>query len=188
MPRTYAEIKKLKESDPEFAERLRGYAKAYVARNPEKERERQRLCKAKKRLENREANNAYMREWTAKNRDRLNKESRERRKNDPVWAEKQRGIDRKRRSGLPLKSERLKYVYKISLDIFNAMKESQNYCCVICGRHEDVVGKHKLVVDHCHESKKVRGLLCSNCNTALGQFKDDVRLLQNAIDYLTKHH
>jgi len=42
----------------------------------------------------------------------------------------------------------------------------------------------KLVVDHCHEGGQVRGLLCHNCNRALGLLKDDVDTLQKAIDYL----
>lgn len=41
-----------------------------------------------------------------------------------------------------------------------------------------------LVIDHCHSSGKFRGLLCYRCNLALGQFGDDVAVLQNAIDYL----
>lgn len=41
-----------------------------------------------------------------------------------------------------------------------------------------------LFVDHCHDKKKVRGMLCNNCNTGLGYFKDDTTRLQRAIDYL----
>lgn len=42
----------------------------------------------------------------------------------------------------------------------------------------------KLNVDHCHTSGKVRGLLCSNCNTGLGLFKDNSEFLQSALLYL----
>jgi hypothetical protein len=41
-----------------------------------------------------------------------------------------------------------------------------------------------LVIDHCHTSGKFRGLLCHNCNIALGHFKDDISVLENAIAYL----
>lgn len=42
----------------------------------------------------------------------------------------------------------------------------------------------KLVVDHCHETGKVRGLLCRNCNLLIGHAKEDIVILQNAINYL----
>lgn len=44
--------------------------------------------------------------------------------------------------------------------------------------------KLKLVVDHCHSSGKVRGLLCHNCNRALGLFQDSMSSLTRAIEYL----
>lgn len=44
----------------------------------------------------------------------------------------------------------------------------------------------KLVVDHCHDTGKIRGLLCHNCNRALGLLKDSVHTLESAIDYLEK--
>ncbi len=57
--------------------------------------------------------------------------------------------------------------------------------CAIC--HSPFNGKYKrLSVDHCHRSKKVRGLLCSNCNTALGLLKDNPTRLLRAIAYLEK--
>jgi hypothetical protein len=41
-----------------------------------------------------------------------------------------------------------------------------------------------LAVDHCHESGKIRGLLCLTCNVGLGMFKEDVDIMKNAIEYL----
>jgi len=52
--------------------------------------------------------------------------------------------------------------------------------CQICG----LIGK--MYVDHNHETGKVRGFLCRNCNLALGYVKDSVKLLTNAIAYLEK--
>lgn len=54
--------------------------------------------------------------------------------------------------------------------------------CAICCRTPDKT----LHVDHCHKTGLVRGLLCSNCNIALGNFKDDVQALHNAIKYLQR--
>ncbi len=43
------------------------------------------------------------------------------------------------------------------------------------------------VLDHCHKTMIVRGLLCSNCNIGIGQFKDDPKLLAQAITYVTEN-
>lgn len=50
--------------------------------------------------------------------------------------------------------------------------------CMICGKAE------KLVVDHDHETGKVRGLLCNHCNRGLGHFRDNTQFLEDAIKYL----
>ena len=58
-------------------------------------------------------------------------------------------------------------------DIIETVKE-----CVICGSVED------LVVDHCHKTNIIRGMLCNHCNRGLGNFKDDPELLEFARMYL----
>lgn len=63
----------------------------------------------------------------------------------------------------------------------------ENKCAICCKDKKDFNGRgNNFHIDHCHSSGKVRGLLCSNCNTGLGQFKDDIMSLENAIKYL-KH-
>lgn len=44
--------------------------------------------------------------------------------------------------------------------------------------------ENPLFIDHCHETKDVRGLLCRRCNHGLGFFKDKIDLMNNAIKYL----
>ena len=76
--------------------------------------------------------------------------------------------------------------YGITLEDYNTMLEEQYHKCAICGQDETRF-KKKLVVDHCHETGKVRQLLCNMCNHGLGNFKDDISLMSNAISYLAKH-
>src|SRR6266508_7031334 len=68
----------------------------------------------------------------------------------------------------------------LSVAEYDALLESQGGGCAICGD----VPKGRLVVDHEHETGRVRGLLCSACNVALGFFKDDPRRLASAANYL----
>lgn len=88
------------------------------------------------------------------------------------------------------KNQRLRK-YGITLDEYNSMREVQNYSCAVCERHEEDVERGRatssstsLQVDHCHGTQKIRGLLCTNCNTMLGKAKDDVSILEAAIEYL----
>jgi hypothetical protein len=71
----------------------------------------------------------------------------------------------------------------ITKEEYLKLYEQQEGKCKICNM---VPTGHKktLCLDHDHITLKVRGLLCDNCNTALGKFKDDVELLQKAINYL----
>ncbi len=67
------------------------------------------------------------------------------------------------------------------------MQLGQKHVCAICKKEETVKNRGKircLAIDHCHTTGKVRGLLCSRCNTGLGLFKDNPEYLQNAITYL----
>lgn len=81
------------------------------------------------------------------------------------------------------KNSDLKRRFGIDLEEYKMLLEKQNYSCKICGKHEDS-SDYRLAVDHCHTTGKIRGLLCSPCNTALGSFKDDTDILKSAINYL----
>jgi hypothetical protein len=73
--------------------------------------------------------------------------------------------------------------YGITIEQYNQMFEEQKGCCKICGTHQSVLPK-SLAVDHCHNTSKVRGLLCMNCNLLLGYAKDAKEILESAIRYL----
>lgn len=77
----------------------------------------------------------------------------------------------------------LKRMYGITHKEYEEMDINQHGKCLICGIHKDNTGR-RLYVDHCHETKKIRGLLCSNCNTILGMSKDNIKVLKSAITYL----
>jgi Autographiviridae endonuclease VII len=62
----------------------------------------------------------------------------------------------------------------------------QKGCCAICGKHQMEL-KRRLCLDHCHETGKLRGLLCSKCNTGIGMLGDDVTRLQSALRYLREN-
>lgn len=57
--------------------------------------------------------------------------------------------------------------------------------CDIC-QQECSTGK-KLALDHDHDTQEIRGLLCNRCNTSMGKFNDDIKLLEKVIEYLKKH-
>ena len=73
--------------------------------------------------------------------------------------------------------------YGITVEDYNQMFADQNGCCDICGVHQSEVDK-RFAVDHNHDTGEVRGLLCSNCNRALGLFGDNTENLAKAIIYL----
>lgn len=74
----------------------------------------------------------------------------------------------------------IKKRYGITIEEYDAMLERQSGVCAICKKHR---GK-RLSVDHCHTTGKVRGLLCNQCNLALGKFEDNIDALKAAVEYL----
>lgn len=77
----------------------------------------------------------------------------------------------------------LKNVYGITTEEYNKLFEKQKGSCFGCGvHHKDL--KRGLLIDHCHTTGKVRGLLCDGCNKALGCIKDNCETLYNLINYL----
>ena len=76
----------------------------------------------------------------------------------------------------------IKKKYGIDSVSYYKLLEEQNGVCAIC--FSTCVLNEKLSVDHCHDTGKVRGLLCNNCNTGLGKFKDNIKLLESSVLYL----
>ncbi len=75
----------------------------------------------------------------------------------------------------------LKHAYGLSVADFNNILVAQDYKCAIC---KTDLTKLRPNVDHCHASGQIRGILCTFCNTLLGNAKDSLEILQKAIEYL----
>lgn len=100
--------------------------------------------------------------------------------------EKVKEANRKHNKKKPLRDKLLRYslteeqYYKILVD--------QDFKCAICGTNQPTKNNTKKTwfVDHCHRTNKVRGLLCSGCNSGLGFLKDDKNVLISALKYLER--
>lgn len=83
------------------------------------------------------------------------------------------------------KDKYLKTKYGLTLKEYYEMESSQNGVCAICkGRSTD----KSLAVDHCHETGKIRGLLCDRCNIALGLIYDRIDIANSIVRYLQIQH
>lgn len=100
-----------------------------------------------------------------------------------VWRDKNRSRARAVKSRWDLKQ------YGLTPEQYETMQADQAGVCAICHRMPDG-GRgvtRRLVVDHCHVSGSVRGLLCPNCNTAIGLLREDQSSIAAAAEYLRRH-
>jgi hypothetical protein len=117
--------------------------------------------------------------WTERNRDKLREKGRRRRPSD-------RKIE--------ARLLRLRNIYNIEPEDFEAMLDRQHHRCAICNDHNPHNSNWNIDHDHacCSSSKKtcgscIRGILCANCNRGLGAFKDNLKLLDAAKFYLISY-
>lgn len=85
---------------------------------------------------------------------------------------------RKQNSKPKDKYARAESTYNLPTQVYKEMENKQHSKCAICRK------RRKLVVDHCHTNLHVRGLLCSNCNTAIGLLKENIFTILSTIPYL----
>ena len=81
-----------------------------------------------------------------------------------------------------IQSDRAFLRFGITREQYDEILEAQGGVCAIC--KEVCNSGRRLAVDHDHETGEVRGLLCGNCNTAIGKFHDNTDYLRAAIAYL----
>lgn len=74
--------------------------------------------------------------------------------------------------------------YGLTIETYNIMFQEQSGKCKICGTTNPGGRTKYLMVDHDHKTGRNRGLLCNKCNQGLGHFKDDMKVLEKAIQYL----
>jgi len=89
-------------------------------------------------------------------------------------------------------------IHGLTVAEYDALHEKQNGLCEICGKPEKRLSRTKgdkmpLCLDHCHTCKEkghhiIRGLLCHNCNSAMGKLHDNIDILKSMISYLERHN
>ena len=77
----------------------------------------------------------------------------------------------------------IKKRYGITIEEVTQLLNKQSNKCAICGNV--FVNRKRTHIDHCHNTGKIRGMLCEGCNIGLGGFKDNIVLLHKAIGYLS---
>ena len=88
--------------------------------------------------------------------------------------------------------KQLKHKYGLTKEQWCSMLNAQDSKCACCDvkLHTEAIKRgskrpsNQAVVDHCHETGAIRGILCHSCNVALGHVKDDITILHKAIKYL----
>jgi len=92
--------------------------------------------------------------------------------------------DKKYRQNNPSKQRlcKVKHTYGLNKKEYEALVKKHNGKCAICEFDNKQLG-----IDHCHYTGKVRGLLCSRCNSGIGMLGDDVKTLQKAMKYLKEN-
>lgn len=155
-------------SDEERKARKRARNAAWRKANPEKHAKSAAKATAKWYRANRSEKAEYVAEWYKSNKD-------QKAGTTANWYKSNKD---------QVRCNTLRRNYGISLERYNAILEAQGFKCSMCPTpHTD---DNKLHVDHCHDTGRVRGLLCMSCNTGIGKLNHDINTLNAAIAYLQK--
>lgn len=74
--------------------------------------------------------------------------------------------------------------FKIKYEVMEDLLEAQSGMCKICSISISLDMGRASGIDHCHKSGKIRGILCTNCNTGIGMFFDNPIVMRKAADYI----
>lgn len=155
----------------EKEEKSKKVKQEYYQKNKDYIRERRRESKRKWQIENPENAKIASKKYYNKNQELKIQETQKWRKKN---AHNMKSIKRK---------WHLKGLYNLTIEEYDILLEKQNNACFGCKKHYSEFAK-ALSVDHNHDTGKVRGLLCNNCNRGLGLLKDSEFVLQNLLEYL----
>ena len=161
----------------------KAYMKAYREKNRERLLTKQRERSRAHYLANKDAYAQRSQAWREANPDRYLKATRAHaQKNREVMLARSKAwyAENKDRASATRRRNKLAN-YGLTLEQFSQLLETQAGACLIC---LDLMNQP--VVDHCHASGAVRGLLCRKCNAALGLLKDSQEVLLRAAEYLTR--
>ena len=123
----------------------------------------------------RERRRAYQRAWYEANRERISVEKAHRYATDPKFRADRLACAKKNRR----KDDWIRWKYGLSQQDFDRMIVRQHGLCLICWKKFT----RTPCVDHSHDTRTVRGLLCNNCNIGFGQFFENPEFLRRAADY-----
>ena len=149
----------------------------------------------------RECSKEYMKKYFQKNKEvwnearrkiqpEINARKRERYRTEEEYRQDAIKKSKEYRSKNPekRKDNDLRNMYGLNIEQFQDIIDSQGGGCAICGRQQNREKRARsLHVDHDHHTGKIRGVLCSCCNKAIGLFRDDPELLERAAQYLKEH-
>lgn len=103
-----------------------------------------------------------------------------------------RARERAYEKGTKRHDSRLRRMYGITYEEFLALAKAQKFRCGVCKRKCVLRGTRSqadlLVVDHCHKTGKVRGLLCHRCNKVIGMCNDDPKMLRAMMEWCIPIH
>jgi hypothetical protein len=124
--------------------------------------------------------NAKQRIYSKNNIELIKERNSKKSESRKLYYKSAKGIESSRRA-------HLKRMFGMTLEEYNEKLFSQEGVCEICKKFKVHSNHNFLAVDHCHNTNKIRGLLCYACNSGLGHFADNEEILNNAIKYLNKY-
>lgn len=175
-----------KEWNKNNKDKIRGYEEKRRNSPEGKASKKKRGKKYRDKPENKEAMRLYGIAYRQKNKEKIKLRKRLYKQQNREKVNEHNRLFRMKNPELQKERDRrghLRRKFGITLDEYNALLKKQNGVCAICYRPE--IGK-ELSVDHCHKTGRVRGLLCAQCNQAIGMFGESVKVLTNAIEYIEK--